>query len=82
MLPEKYLSTSYLKCFVFKKRNAIQVIYLLGINVKKVDGLRKNQSLSPQEQPLVELLTLSKRSKPIKNLYRKSINNFYPQNFY
>ena len=50
MLSEKYLNTTYLICYYFRKRNAIRIIYLLCINVKKVERLQPNNKCKKQKQ--------------------------------
>ena len=55
MPSEKYLSITYLMCFVFSKRNAIQIIYLLCKNVKKVDRLQPNDKCKERNNSVLHM---------------------------
>ena len=72
MPSEKYLSITYLMCFVFSKRNAIQIIYLLCKNVKKVDRLQPNDKCKERNNSvshLTETKFVTSRESSGRTLY-------------
>ena len=55
MLSEKYLNTTSLICYYFRKRNAVRIIYLLCINVKKVERLQPNNKCKERNNSVLYL---------------------------